>query len=97
MVQDPRSGDVRSHNPFPQTFKDLPIKALIYCLVLRYEFSVNNPTTIKKDNVNLILDLLVRVLVEVMMVYVTLQFAFLFQDRTQISIFRRLLSLYAQK
>ncbi|GJQ74581.1 hypothetical protein Trydic_g21442 [Trypoxylus dichotomus] len=50
VMQDPRASNDRSQNSFPQTFKDLTIKGLIYCLALRSECFLDNSSRIIKDD-----------------------------------------------
>ena len=61
VVQHPSACDTWSHtcHPFPESFKDFPIKSLIDILSLRHKFLGDDPLTIKKVSIDLILNLLI--------------------------------------
>ena len=52
MVQHPSACSAWSHtcHPFPESFKDFPIKSLIDNLSQWHKFLVNDPLTVKKTN-----------------------------------------------
>src|SRR5215469_9290218 len=52
MVQHPSVCNAWSHmcHPFPESFKDFPIKTLIDSLSWWYKFLVDDPLTVKKTN-----------------------------------------------
>ena len=52
MMQHPSVGNLwpDTMNPFSESFKDLTIVLLIYCLSLMHEFLMNNALTVEKTN-----------------------------------------------
>ena len=52
MVQHPNTCNAwsRTCNPFPESFKDFPIKSLIDSLSWWHKFLVDDPLTVKKTN-----------------------------------------------
>ena len=63
VVQHPSACNAWSHtcHPFPESFKDFPIKSLIDSLSLWHKFLVDDPLAVKKKqmSIDLILDLLI--------------------------------------
>ena len=62
VLQHPSACNAWSHkcHRFPESFRDFPIKNLIYSLSWWHKFIVDDPLTVKKTNENdLILDLLI--------------------------------------
>ena len=62
MVQHPSACNSWSHtcHPFPESYKDFPVKCLIDSLSWWHKFLVDDPLTVKKQmSINLILDLLI--------------------------------------
>jgi len=64
VVQQPSACNAWSHtcHPFPESFKDFPIKSLIESLSWLQKFLVDDPLTVKKMSIDLILDLLILAL-----------------------------------
>ena len=61
VVQHPSACNAWSHkcHPFPESFKDFPIKRSIDSLPWWHKFLVDDPLTVKKNSIDLILDLLI--------------------------------------
>jgi len=61
VVQHPSTCNAWSHtcHPFPEPFKDMPIKILIESLSWRHKLLVDDPLTVIKISINLILHLLI--------------------------------------
>ena len=62
VVQHPSAFNAWSHrcHPFPESFKDFPIKSLIDSLSSWHKFLLDDPLTVKKKmSIDLILDLLI--------------------------------------
>ena len=61
VVQHPRACNAWSHtcHPFPESFKDFPIKSLIDNLSWWHKFIVDDPLTVLKKIIDLILDLFI--------------------------------------
>jgi len=64
VMQHPSAFNAWSHmcHPFPESFKDFPIKSLIDSLSWRHKFLVDDPLTVKKTNEHrFVLDLFILV------------------------------------